>query len=148
VQYSNSFIIFFSLSVWSKFIRKIIGNSKKQKTNQVRWRQQTLPSVYFESSVDTPSTSNNKVDNQSTSTNNKTRSPNPGNVKWSYSIQSSHGTSVHSSFDTLEGTHNYIFYTYELSIKIAQTLLLHKLSIKTAQTLRILYDPSIKFTHR
>jgi hypothetical protein len=67
---------------------------------QVRWRQQTLPAVYFENEPESPPA--------------KEKSANPGSVKWSSSVQSSHGTSPHSSFDTLDGNR------YVIEVRVAR----------------------------
>ena len=94
-QIKNVDTFHFFLFSLIKFRNENIQHQKPTNHPQVRWRQQTLPAVYFESE---------QSPTESATTNTKTeRSANPGSVKWSCSVQSSHGTSIHSSFDTLEG---------------------------------------------
>ena len=112
----NTILITFQIRSISNFFLSLLFEQikfeQKQRSAhaQVRWRQQTLPAVYFEDHVGHQSlteypTSPLATTTTAAATGAREKSQQiQGNVKWSYSIQSSHGTSIHSSFDTLEGT--------------------------------------------
>ncbi len=110
-------IVQFRTFFLSLFFRTNRIRTKQQRSShaQVRWRQQTLPAVYFEDHVGHQSLTEyptsplaTTATATTTTTGAREKSQLQSNVKWSYSIQSSHGTSVHSSFDTLEGTNTSI----------------------------------------